>query len=356
MKERFVKWLKYVPVFVLMLFSFSFDVQADASASGFFNVQQSTCTVPVSYGTFGADNVRQISFSGTISASQINSDYNFLFICNPTVSIIGLSETMPTGTINSLTYYGWLDNLKITVKGKTFDATYNTWSGYPFAVFEGDFSYTAYDIYYTITADVHIVPYSSTGYFGGYNNISITGTKTSSGAQIPSGSYSDSGSIVLNTSPESQQACKINGFTATLGYSSSYVSGINSNQAVFDSVANENAKKALEESQKQTSALTEFSRKDEMSSNASSNGSIMGDYSESEDAVVSGAHDGLSKFDFLAPLKFAAGLSQSVLLCSTWLSDLIGAMGDFSFIFTLGSALTIVICIFVGLSRFKRGG
>lgn len=106
----------------------------------------------------------------------------------------------------------------------------------------------------------------------------------------------------------------------------------------------------------QNKLLTDFSRKDEMSSNSSTNGSIMGDYTESEDAVVSGAHDGLSKFDFLAPFKFAAGLSQSVLLCSTWLSDLIAAMGDFSFIFTLGSALTIVICIFVGLSRFKRGG
>jgi len=300
MKERMLKWLKYVPVFVLMLFfSFSLDVKA---ATISFNNPPSSVDVPAIYCSAGYENTYTVSFQSTLAFNGVNigGSYRFILYITPSLSY-------PDGN-----YSITLENVRMSYNGKLYYASYIT-SG---------------------TGGLYCFDFSDSFYTNAHY------------------------SILMDVKTWATHTGIISGITCNLGMGEQSISRLPDawQNSVIDNTAHEDAQKALEESKKQTSALTEFSRKDEMSSNASSNGSIMGNYSDSEDAVVSGAHDGLSKFDFLAPLKFASGLSQSILLCSTWLSDLIAAMGDFSFIFTLGSALTIIICIFVGLSRFKRGG
>lgn len=292
MKERFLKWLKYVPVFVLMLFLSSPLV---SHASEPFSFRINTYNLPPVYVSNGYEYTYTVSNPGMFDLAVASGYGRFLLYCSPALSY-------PTGNF-SIT----LDNVRLMYAGQIFYASY---------ISSGTGGLYVFDFSTTITDNQHCSLLADIHFWGASGTIVVS-------------------DVVLNWNIGVQ--------------SYSNITNPSSIQQVSDSAV-------LNESKKQTSALTEFSRKDEMSSNASSNGSIMGDYSDSEDAVVSGAHDGLSKFDFLAPLKFAAGLSQSVLLCSTWLSDLITAMGDFSFIFTLGSALTIIICIFVGLSRFKRGG
>ena len=291
MKERMLIWLKYVPVFVQMLF-FSFPLVSHASEPFSFRIDN--YALPAVFVSNGYEYSYTVSNPGTFDTSVASGYGRFLLYISPNL-------TYPAGN-----YSITLDNVRLMYNGQIFYASY---------ISSGTGGLYVFDFSTTITNNQHCSLLADVHFWG-------TSVQTVSGV-----------SLGWNVSLQSFE--KIDN---------------------PDMIQQTSDKAVLEESKKQTSALTEFARAGEMSSNASSNGSIMGDYSESENAVVSGAHDGLSKFDFLAPLKFASGLSQSILLCSTWLSDLIAAMGDFSFIFTLGSALTIIICIFVGLSRFKRGG
>lgn len=280
------------PVFALVL---SFFFKSFSFASEPFSFRINTYNLPPVYVSNGYEYTYTVSNPGMFDVAVASGYGRFLLYCSPALSY-------PIGN-----YSVTLDNVRLMYAGQIFYASY---------ISSGTGGLYVFDFSTTITDNQHCSLLADIHFWGSNGTITVSG-------------------VVLNWNIGVQ--------------SYSNITNPSSIQQVSDSAV-------LAESKKQTSALTDFSRKDEMSSNASTNGSIMGDYTKSEDAVVSDAHSGLSKFDFLAPLKFAAGLSQSVLLCSTWLSDLIAAMGDFSYIFTLGSALTIVICIFVGLSRFKRGG
>lgn len=298
MKERMLKWLKYVPVFVLMLFfCLSLDVKA---ATIFFNSPPESVAVPAIYCSSGYENTYTVSFQSTLAFNGVNVGGNYRFILYITPSL-----SYPVGN-----YSITLENVRMSYNGKLYYASYITSGTGGFYCF--DFS----DSFYT----------------------------------------NDHYSILMDVKTWAKSTGVISGITCNLGMGTQSISRLPDiyQNSVIDNIAHDDAQKALEESKKQTFALTEFAKADEMAKNSLKNGTTLGDYSSHEDSAVADAKIGLDKFDFLYPLKFAEGVSQAVLLCSTWLTGIITGMSGFAYIFTLGAALSLGL-IFIGLWRFKRG-
>ena len=289
MKERMLKWLKYVPVFVLMLF---LSVSLNVRASEPFSFRIDSYTLPSVFVSNGYEYSYTVSNPGTFDTSVASGYGRFLLYISPNL-------TYPAGN-----YSITLDNVRLMYNGQIFYASY---------ISSGTGGLYVFDFSTTITNNQHCSLLADVHFWG-------TSVQTVSGV-----------SLGWNVSLQSFE--KIDN---------------------PDMIQQTSDKAVLEESKKQTSALTEFARADEMAKNSLKNGTTLGDYSSHEDSAVADAKIGLDKFDFLYPLKFAEGVSQAVLLCSTWLTGIITGMSGFAYIFTLGAALSLGL-IFIGLWRFKRG-
>lgn len=290
MKERMLKWLKYVPVFVLMLFPF---VSLNVRASEPFSFRIDTYNLPPVYVSNGYEYTYTVSNPGMFDLAVASGYGRFLLYCSPALSY-------PTGNF-SIT----LDNVRLMYAGQIFYASY---------ISSGTGGLYVFDFSTTITDNQHCSLLADIHFWGASGTIVVS-------------------DVVLNWNIGDQ--------------SYSNITNPSSIQQVSDA-------SVLNESKKQTTALTEFARADEMAKNSLKNGATLGDYSSHEDSAVADAKIGLDKFDFLYPLKFAEGVSQAVLLCSTWLTGIISGMSGFAYIFTLGAALSLAL-IFIGLWRFKRG-
>lgn len=289
MKERFLKWLRYVPVFVLMLF---FCVSLNVRASEPFSFRIDSYTLPAVFVSNGYEYSYTVSNPGTFDTSVASGYGRFLLYLSPNL-------TYPVGN-----YSITLDNVRLMYNGQIFYASYISSGTGGLYVF--DFSITVTNNQHcSLLADVH---------FWGASVQTVSGVSLGWNVSLQSFEKIDNPDMIQQTSD----------------------------------------KAVLEESKKQTTALTEFARADEMAKNSLKNGTTLGDYSSHEDSAVADAKIGLDKFDFLYPLKFAEGVSQAVLLCSTWLTGIITGMSGFAYIFTLGAALSLGL-IFIGLWRFKRG-
>ena len=288
MKERMLKWLKYVPVFVLMLFSVSLNVRASEP----FSFRIDSYTLPAVFVSNGYEYSYTVSNPGTFDTSVASGYGRFLLYLSPNL-------TYPAGN-----YSITLDNVRLMYNGQIFYASYISSGTGGLYVF--DFSTTVTNNQHcSLLADVH---------FWGTSVQTVSGVSLGWNVSLQSFEKIDNPDMIQQTSD----------------------------------------KAVLDESKKQTTALTEFARADEMAKNSLKNGTTLGDYSSHEDSAISDAKIGLDKFDFLYPLKFAEGVSQAVLLCSTWLTGIITGMSGFAYIFTLGAALSLGL-IFIGLWRFKRG-
>lgn len=289
MKERFLKWLRYVPVFVLMLF---FCVSLNVRAFEPFSFRIDNYALPAVFVSNGYEYSYTVSNPGTFDTSVASGYGRFLLYLSPNL-------TYPVGN-----YSITLDNVRLMYNGQIFYASYISSGTGGLYVF--DFSTTVTNNQHcSLLADVH---------FWGTSVQTVSGVSLGWNVSLQSFEKIDNPDMIQQTSD----------------------------------------KAVLEESKKQTTALTEFARADEMAKNSLKNGTTLGDYSSHEDSAIADAKIGLDKFDFLYPLKFADGVSQAVLLCSTWLTGIITGMSGFAYIFTLGAVLSLCL-IFIGLWRFKRG-
>lgn len=283
--------LKWLNLPVFVLMLF-LSVSLNVRASEPFSFRIDSYTLPSVFVSNGYEYSYTVSNPGTFDTSVASGYGRFLLYISPNL-------TYPAGN-----YSITLDNVRLMYNGQIFYASY---------ISSGTGGLYVFDFSTTITNNQHCSLLADVHFWG-------TSVQTVSGV-----------SLGWNVSLQSFE--KIDN---------------------PDMIQQTSDKAVLEESKKQTSALTEFARADEMAKNSLKNGTTLGDYSSHEDSAVADAKIGLDKFDFLYPLKFAEGVSQAVLLCSTWLTGIITGMSGFAYIFTLGAALSLGL-IFIGLWRFKRG-
>lgn len=287
MKERFLKWLRYVPVFVLMLF---ICVSLNVRASEPFSFRIDSYTLPAVFVSNGYEYSYTVSNPGTFDTSVASGYGRFLLYLSPNL-------TYPAGN-----YSITLDNVRLMYNGQIFYASYISSGTGGLYVF--DFSTTVTNNQHcSLLADVH---------FWGTSVQTVSGVSLGWNVSLQSFEKIDNPDMIQQTSD----------------------------------------KAVLEESKKQTDALTKFDKADDMASDSAKADSAVSDFKDSESAVISGAQDGLNKFDFLGIFTFPVALTQSLMLVSQWTSAIINGMGAFSLIFSLGSALSICL-MFIGLWKFK---
>lgn len=296
MKERMIKWLK-LPVFVLMLFFFSFPLNVKAATIN-FNTPPQSVAVPAIFCSSGYENTYTVSFQSTLAFNGVNvgGNYRFILYIEPSLSY-------PAGN-----YSITLENVRMSYNGKLYYASYVT-SG---------------------TGGLYVFDFSDSFYTNAHY------------------------SILMDVKTWAKSTGVISGITCNLGMGGQSISRLPDiyQNSVIDNTAHDDAQKALEESKKQTDALTKFDKADDMASDSAKADSTVSDFKNSESAVISGAQDGLNKFDFLGAFTFPVALTQSLMLVSQWLSALINGMGAFSLIFSLGASLTICL-MFIGLWKFR---
>lgn len=356
MKEKYLIWLKYVPVFVLMLF-LSFPLVSHAQIEF---VRSASVSIPNHTGVFVGDEVvDEFRVNGFFTCERAGN-YSFL------ARLGSISYVYDSGYGSQDAY---VTDLRLVVNGEEFPASYvyDPDSGLGNIVFQATTYFQAGGIHYNFVGNLHRrISGTLHSSFGNDSYLygTYAGTYGGTMSNVQSGNYSGQisgdGNIYTETTITGDGTLNI----AESQYENGFVF-LSSGITVSDSATQDllraqteqqkkDAQASLDESKKQTNALTEFAKADEMAKNSLKNGTTLGDYSSHEDSAVADAKIGLDKFDFLYPLKFAEGVSQAVLLCSTWLTGIITGMSGFAYIFTLGAALSLGL-IFIGLWRFKRG-
>lgn len=111
------------------------------------------------------------------------------------------------------------------------------------------------------------------------------------------------------------------------------------------------AQAQLDESQKQTDALTNFEGKGTMDSSKTELDSTMGSYDEAERNLFETAGAAIGAIDMATSLKPSAGVLSGIQYLSGFLINIIAAMGEFSILYTAGYVIVLILILF-GLFKY----
>lgn len=111
------------------------------------------------------------------------------------------------------------------------------------------------------------------------------------------------------------------------------------------------AQAQLDESQKQTDALTSFDGKGTMDSSKTELDSTMGSYDEAERNLFETAGAAIGAIDMATSLKPSAGVLSGIQHLSGIILGIIGAMGEFSILYTAGYVIVLILILF-GLFKY----
>ena len=323
MKANFCKYLVCLPAFVLALLFFN-PLTARANTIT-FGSPYSTYNVPPLYVSAGYDVLYTVSFGSSVNDGNAVSGETYFFSM-----VFSPSVTYPSGN-----YSISLENVRLSYGGSIYYPSYVSSGLGGYHYFSFPVVYTAHSDY-TLLADLHFWA-SETSIVSGVVVSCNMGTCIGTLFQ----DYSNVYDKTVNSSIQYQTALQ-HSDSATQLSTSQYQTALQHSDAVT----------ALEQSQKQTSALTEFDKASVMASDSANADNTVSSYKDAESSLVSGAQDGISKFDYTSLFNFPVALTQSFMLVSTWLSALISQMGSFSLIFSIGAALSLAL-LFIGLWKFK---
>lgn len=107
----------------------------------------------------------------------------------------------------------------------------------------------------------------------------------------------------------------------------------------------------LQEQQKQTDAMINFSGSGQLDSSASDLNNSLTEYDNAESSVFETSSGYTDSFDITSVFDFATGTMSAIVIYGNWMTSIINHMGDFSILFTLGMALLVIILL-TGLFRY----
>ena len=353
MKANYCKYLVCLPAFVLALL--------------FFNPLTARAEIAISRsGSYSVS-----GHNGVLVGDEVVDEFRLdgFFVCDTAgyYNIIARLGT-PSYTVNpdfgSQNVDWYVDNFRLVVNGVEIFLSNGISSNN--LVFQGDIYLYSGGVHCEFVGDLHRRLYGNReSYYNTTERLSGSTTSTSSGSSVStttgtgtiSGYTSTStiypGTISFAESPYPNGVTYIgDSFTVSDRVTQTYIQ--NQTSVIQSQTAQEHsdAQSALAESQRQTSALTEFSKASLMASDSANADSTVSSYKDAESSLVSGAQDGIKKFDYTSLFNFPVALTQSFMLVSTWLSALISQMGSFSLIFSIGAALSLAL-LFIGLWKFK---
>ena len=111
------------------------------------------------------------------------------------------------------------------------------------------------------------------------------------------------------------------------------------------------AQNQLDESKKQTDAMTKFDGKSDMDKNSSDLNDSLSGYDEAQQSIFSSSTASIEKFDVDNLFTFTVNISSALLVWNNLMVSIVASMGDFSLIYTISMGL-VFIGIVVGIWRF----
>ena len=111
------------------------------------------------------------------------------------------------------------------------------------------------------------------------------------------------------------------------------------------------AQNQLDESKKQTDAMTKFDGKADMDKNSSDLNDSLSGYDEAQQSIFASSTVSIEKFDVDNLFNFTANISAALLVWNNLMVSIVASMGDFSLIYTISMGL-VFIGIVVGIWRF----
>ena len=111
------------------------------------------------------------------------------------------------------------------------------------------------------------------------------------------------------------------------------------------------AQNQLDESKKQTDAMTKFDGKSGMDKNSSDLNSSLSDYDDAQQSIFTSSSTAINNFDFENLFVFQLNISSAIGVWNSLMTSIVASMGDFSLIYTISMGL-VFISIIVGIWRY----
>lgn len=383
------KAVKFITVFILSLMLVVtcplFGFQSEAAGTLSFYPFPESRTVSYSWGAAGVDNSVTLSFPSMVQIDGSLGMYGFFVSFSPRFE-----------PADSDCYY-YIDNVRIVVGGCTYDASYQD-NGY--YLVQGQFEYDASsNPHCSILIDLHRIASSTLSSYtlnsttsnsvsysgninalndgrldipyyqillneksgGGYSGYAKSPSATTLKFEAPdyylSGVSSSSTGYVTTSGHTENNAALLSGGTFYLGMdkgSSNVIYLGLSTRSSLQQMAEQqhsDAQDQLQESQKQTDAMTKFDGKSDMDKNSSDLNDSLSGYDEAQQSIFSSSTASIEKFDVDNLFNFTVNISSALLVWNNLMVSIVASMGDFSLIYTISMGL-VFIGIVVGIWRF----
>lgn len=403
MRKRAVKFITvFFLSLVLVVACPLLGIRSEAADLSFFNFPTEV-NVSYTYGDVGIDTCVTASFPSYVQNQSQGGVYGFYLYCNPVY----------TPSLESDDLY-YIDNVRMVINGETFPASYQSPGNY-FIQGQFEMRYTTshcsilVDVHRIAKSKTTFsnVAWSSSGsavprlqlrptsslkipdlYFnvllnsksgGGYSGYSKMDSKYILKDDLPSYEITQENTYLPFTSSTTggfsteNNAATLSGGTVSLNmgaidikflsYATEDLIQQQTVQQHTDSLVEQSllqqlynqqhsdAQNQLDESKKQTDAMTKFDGKSDMDKNSSDlNGSLSG-YDEAQQSIFASSTVSIEKFDIDNLFTFTANISAALLVWNNLMVSIVASMGDFSLIYTISMGL-VFIGIVVGIWRF----
>ncbi len=403
MRKRAVKFITvFFLSLVLVVACPLLGIRSEAADLSFFNFPTEV-NVSYIYGDVGIDTCVTASFPSYVQNQSQGGVYGFYLYCNPVY----------TPSLESDDLY-YIDNVRMVINGETFPASYQSPGNY-FIQGQFEMRYTTshcsilVDVHRIAKSKTMFsnVAWSSSGsavprlqlrptsslkipdlYFnvllnsksgGGYSGYSKMDSKYILKDDLPSYEITQENTYLPFTSSTTggfsteNNAATLSGGTVSLNMGAidirflSYVTeDLIQQQTVqqhTDSLAEQSllqqlynqqhsdAQNQLDESKKQTDAMTKFDGKSDMDKNSSDLNDSLSGYDEAQQSIFSSSTASIEKFDVDNLFNFTVNISSALLVWNNLMVSIVASMGDFSLIYTISMGL-VFIGIVVGIWRF----
>lgn len=386
MRKRAVKFITvFFLSLVLVVACPLFGFQSEAAGTLSFYPFPESRTVSSSWGAAGVDNSVTLSFPSMVQTDGSLGMYGFFVSFSPRFE-----------PADSDCFY-YIDNVRIVIGGCTYDASYQD-NG--FYLVQGQFEYDASsNPHCSILIDLHRIvsstlssytlnstisnsasyggninalndgrldiPYyqillnekSGGGYSGYAKSPSATTLKFDAPDYYLSGVTSSSTGYVTTSGHTENNAALLSGGTFYLGMdkgSSNVIYLGSSTRSTLQQMAAQQHKDSqdqLQESQKQTDAMTKFDGKADMDKNSSDLNSSLTDFDSVQQSIFESSSTAINNFDFENLFSFSLNISSAIGVWNSLMISIVASMGDFALIYTLSMGL-VFISIIVGIWRY----
>lgn len=383
------KAVKFITVFILSLMLVVtcplFGFQSEAAGTLSFYPFPESRTVSYSWGAAGVDNSVTLSFPTMVQTDGSLGMYGFY---------VSFSPRFEPADSNCFYYF---DNIRMVIGGCTYNASYQD-DGY--YLVQGQFEYDASsNPHCSILIDLHRIASSTLSSYtlnsttsnsvsysgninalndgrldipyyqillneksgGGYSGYAKSPSATTLKFEAPdyylSGVSSSSTGSVTTSGHTENNAALLSGGTFYLGTdkgSSNVIYLGLSTRSALQQMAEQQHKDSqdqLQESQKQTDAMTKFDGKSDMDKNSSDLNDSLSGYDEAQQSIFSSSTASIEKFDVDNLFNFTVNISSALLVWNNLMVSIVASMGDFSLIYTISMGL-VFIGIVVGIWRF----